>query len=401
MLMCLPALMVGCQNDDIEDPVNPDPEIPGENASNYVEFKGNMMNFTRTTNVNEATATEARLYAWTRDEREVSYKKQLGLTQWTTVKNSTNQVYFTNPNGEYPIVPHYTIMTRNMDDPTMWDYKDKISWSMFHNNPGSFLAVVEPEGCMYGLEFCKNYLWDKKPVEISRTVPEVEYDDMNDEYYYSSGDLSDIMVAYTHDCTAEEYEGKKEVELNFRHVYPRVVLNGRVDDSKSLEVTVKEAYIYGLQTQGTFRLDRNSTYDEGWERGKNPLSQYVQMDISSPLKMTSELQPLVDKGHEPHVIPQKVKGWTSASSQDGAGIIMLVNIRSTTDNSWIVGAENEYEYVYAPFPLESLQSGRVYNIDILFGALYRDNGTAYGYQLSYQPQIVDWDVESENVELKK
>ncbi|MCF0175804.1 MAG: hypothetical protein HUJ94_03110, partial [Bacteroidales bacterium] len=61
----------------------------------------------------------------------------------------------------------------------------------------------------------------------------------------------------------------------------------------------------------------------------------------------------------------------------------------------------KYELVYVPFPIEKLEYGRIYNIEIEFGALYRENGAAYGYQLSYRPQIVDWDTESENVELKK
>lgn len=388
-------LMVGCSKDDNEDsPVNPDPVIPDENASDYVEFRSNMTNFTRV-NVDEANVTEARLYAWTKDEKEVIYKVSQDRVSLKEMTAYTDLVFYDNPDFGNMLLPGYATLTRSVDDPTMWDYTNKIRWSTFENSAVSFLAVVEPKDCRNGLRFSSL----TKPHVISRPVPEAEYDAMNHEYYYSSGDLTDVMVAYTRNCKPEDYDGKQEVELNFQHLYPRVVLNGRVDDDNSLEVNVKEAYICGLQTQGNFLLDANNSFNDEWLSFGSPLYQYIQMDMSSPLKMTSELQPLVDKGHEPHVIPQQVKGWTAYVSRDGAGIIMLVNIRNTHDKSWIVGAENEYEYVYAPFPLESLESGKQYNIDILFGALYRDNGASYGYQLSYQPEIIEWETESENVEL--
>lgn len=392
MLMCLPLLMAGCKDGSSDDkPVNPDPEIPGENASDYVEFKSNMVNFTRA-NVDETNAVKAKLYAWTKIEREVSLNNngQQG-------KAFIDQVFYTAPDFNQQAQPAYVSLSRSKEDPTLWDYKDKVRWSMFQLNPVSFLAFIEPDECRYGLE----YYSISKPHSIARPVKEKEYDATNKEYYYRSGDLTDIMVAYTRNCKAEDYEGKQEVELNFQHLFPRVILTGRVDDELSLEVKVKEAYIYGLQTQATYRLDTGNSFNDGWTSSSSPLTQYIEMEMPGTIRMNAEPQPLVASGREPHVIPQKVKAWTAYALRDGAGIILTVNIRNTHDNSWIVGSDNEYEYVYVPFPLESLEAGKQYYIDILFGALYRDNGTPFGYQLSYQPEIVEWDTEEESVELKR
>ena len=129
------------------------------------------------------------------------------------------------------------------------------------------------------------------------------------------------------------------------------------------------------------------------------MAQYIQMNLSKPVKLTSDYTLLADPGQEPHVLPQNVKAWRSFTALDGAGIILSAKIRNINDNSWIVGNNTEYDLVFAPFPLEKLEMGRSYDVNLVFGTQYRANGAAYGYHLSYMPQIKDWDTESEDIEL--
>lgn len=391
MLMCLPLMMAGCSKDNNEDtPVDPDPEIPGENASDYVEFVGNMYTFTRAA-VNEETANKAYLYAWTQRPGEKTYT--ITMKNGSKDKITTYDDFVTAPEdgNATPIM-----LTRNADDPLLWEYDHKLSWEPFMTNPVSFLAFIDPQGEQPQMRFLKK----ESPHDIERTVKEYEYDNMNKEYYYNSGDLNDVMMAYSRYCTGEEFAGKKEVELNFRHLFPRLILNARVADN-TLEVNIDEAYFYGLQTNGKHQTDTDATFNEEWTSTISPLCQYVKMDLSKPVQLTTSFQAVVDKGHEPHLIPQMIKPWTSFANRNGAGIIMNASIRNTHDDSWIVGNESAKELVYIPFPLEQIETGKIYYINVVFGTQYRENGTAYGYQLSYQPQIVDWDTESENVELKR
>lgn len=389
MLMCLPLMMAGCSKDNNEDtPVGPAPEIPGENASGYIEFTSNLFPLTRAI-VNEDAARKAYLYAWTQEPMEKNYTIQLVGFSYT--RTSYDDLVTVSEIGE----PAPIMLTRNQDDLLIWDYENKLSWAPYMSNPVSFLAFIEPEEGKTQMRFLER----ERPHEIERIVKETEYDAINKEYYYNSGDLNDVMMAYSRDCTGEEFSDK-EVDLNFRHLFPRLVLNAKVADN-TLEVNVDQAYFFGLQTNGKHKTDTDDTFSEAWTCPVSPLNQYVQMDLSSPMKLTTDFQPVVDKGHEPHLIPQQIKPWTSFANRNGAGIIMNVNIRNTHDNSWIVGNASEKELVYIPFPLNKIESGKIYNIDVVFGTQNRENGTAYGYQLSYQPRIVDWDTENENVELKR
>lgn len=395
MLMCLPLLMAGCSNDDDKEVVKPDdPDIPGENASDYIEFKGSLLPMTRSV-VEEDAVQEAVLYAWGKNVSTQNYILTVDGFK-TSVTGMTDCLLF-GAESEYELKPEAVTLKRDSSDPTVWDYSPKFSWKKENGNNLSFFAIAQPRDTKAPVFFREA----KAPHIFGREVEPAEHDELNDEYYYASGDLSDAMVAYTYNCTTAEYANRKEVELTFRHLFPRVVLNAKLGEKNALEVNVNEAYIYGLSVNGTHKTDTQESFDEGWTTMLSPLSQYIQMDLSQPVKLTSELQPLVDKNKEAHVIPQKVKPWSSYSSQNGAGIILSVNIRNLHDKSWIVGREGEYELVYLPFPLEQLESGRLYNIDLVFGTMYRDNGSAFGYQLSYKPEIVDWDTDTENIELKK
>lgn len=394
ILMCLPLLMAGCSKDHTEV-IDPDePEIPGENASDYIEFTSSMTPMTRA-NVDEDAVHEAQLYAW--GTKVSTQKVTLTLDGFkTTVYGQTDCLLY-GAETEDALKPESVTLTRDGSDPTVWDYSPKLSWKTENGNNLSFFAITQPRTSKAPVFFREA----KAPHVFGREAEPAEHDALNDEYYYASGDLSDAMVAYTYDCTTAEYANRKEVELNFRHLFPRVVLNAKLGEKNALEVNVNEAYIYGLSVNGTHQTDTEESFNEGWRTMQSPLTQYIQMDLSQPVKLTADLQPLVDKNKEPHVIPQKVKPWSSYSSQNGAGIILSVNIRNLHDKSWIVGREGEYELVYLPFPLEQLESGRIYNIDLVFGTMYRDNGSIFGYQLSYQPQIVDWETDTENIELKK
>lgn len=392
MLMCLPLMMAGCSKDNNEDtPVGPDPEIPNENASGYIEFTGSVLPFTRS-NVDEASANEAHLYAWTKEKvRKTIVSASLQREAYVDL------VFYKPKKASFTIDPGYVTLTRNVDDPTVWEYSPKLKWSDFVDNPISFLGIIEPKDCKAPLTFEGS----EKPFELSRHAGYTEYDATYNESYYNSGDLNDVMIAYARECGYEEFGDSMEVDLNFRHLFPRFILNAKLGEQNALEVNVKEAYLYGIQVNGKKSIDADCDFNDSWTTQTSPLSQYIQMDLSNPVKLTGEAQPLVDSGHEPHLVPQQVKPWTSYVNRDGAGIIMYVNIRNIHDGSWIVGNENEYGYVHIPFPVEKLEMGMMYNIDIVFGAMYRDNGTACGYQLSYQPQIVEWDVNSEYVELMK
>lgn len=397
ILLCLPLLMAACSNDIEGDDPTPDP-IPGENDTEYIEFKGNMMPMTRSA-IDESKASKARLYAWS-NELQTTYLPYYGSQ---TVMVNTLSLFtsdkVTLQVGQFVAIPDFVTLSRSKDDPTLWDYENKIRWSEYPGQELSFLSVIEPENHVT----TKLDVSDKSfLLQFGRSITPSEYDEMNKETYYRSGDLTDAMVAFVTDCTADEFAGKKEVELNFRHLYPRINLNAKLGEENAIAVNVKDAWIVGLHVNGYLPAQSDTKLDESWTHLCDaPQYNFVEMNLSNIVSLTSDYKPLVDKGAEPHVLPQKVKGWTSFANRDGAGIVMRVNIRNLHDKSWIVGSESKYALVYVPFPLDNLETGHIYDVNIVFGAQYRENGTVNGYQLSYQPQIVEWDTESENVELKR
>lgn len=383
MFLCLPLFLAACSDKEEIEP-EPGPIGPDDNASGYVEFKGNVMPITRAL-VDETEANTANLYAWTQRNNPVGY-------------SNTDLIYYERYGmGAYFIVrPDYALLRRNADDPTIWENsrnEEKIKWSDYRSNPLSFFAVIG-EANTYKFEEIT------RPHKFVRKV-KGSYDKLNDEYNFQSGDLHDLMFAYTADCTAEEFEEKKEVPLNFRHMFPRVMLNAHLGKNNALEVKVKHAQIYGLQVNGHHLIYPTKSFEDNWTCNESALSQVIEMEMAQSVTLTADPLPLVDAGKEPHVLPQSVKPWTNLVCNDGVGIILDVIIRNLNDNSYIVGTSDRYESVFVPFPVNKLEMGHMYNIDLEFGTTYRENGTATGYKLSYQPQIVDWDVESENVELKR
>ena len=381
MLICLPLLVVGCSKDDEEvKPFN-----SSEDPLNYVSFQGNMVSMTRS-KVDEANVDTACLYAW-QDSSTIVGSHTIINRRFLpeTVYSYTDLLYY----KESDFLPDYAVMTRRQDDPTLWDYDRKLLWKDYPGRKLSFMAVCGPKENVY---LHLSHI-------LVRNVPHSEYDAINHEYYYMSGDLSDAMVAYAYDCTAAEYEGKKAVTLNFNHVFPRISLNAKLGENNALDVEISEAYIFGLALNGSHRMEPGNSLNEGWRSSTNSMAQYIQMNLSQPVKLTSDYTLLVDPGQEPHVLPQNVKAWRSFTALDGAGIILSAKIRNINDNSWIVGNNTEYDLVFAPFPLEKLEMGRSYDVNLVFGTQYRANGAAYGYHLSYTPQIKDWDTESEDIEL--
>lgn len=381
VLICLPLLIAGCSEKGLDE--NGGTGTIDASSTSQITFRSNLEPMTRSVVV-DSTANEAALYAWSDNEREVEVKVMFNIT--STIE--TNLLYHTD---RIPAYPDCAVMTRSETTPSIWDYDRKISWKDHKNEHLSFLALCGQRShvSVDGIR--------KRSQRIYRNVPYSEYDSINNEYYYRSGDLGDLMVACAHECT----ESSDTVDLNFNHIFPRVVINAKLGESNALEVEVDSTYIQGLQLNGNHPVLLHSSFTKGWE-GSNisPLSQFIQMDLTTPVKLTSEYQALVDKGKEPHVLPQdNIKPWSCFSNHDGVGIVMCVKIRNQHDNSWVVGSENYPDLVFVPFPLDKLEMGHIYDINLVFGTQYRDNGTAYGFQLSYQPMIQSWETETENVEL--
>lgn len=401
ILLCLPLMMAAC-SEDIEggDPT-PDP-TPEENDTEYIEFKGNMMPMTRSA-IDESKVSTARLYAWSDSVRYVpvnlEWAKELFYKNCEGTGVTLSLFYDRNVKQAWFPTPESVTLTRSKDDPAVWDYSDKLRWSEYANEKLSFLSVIEPDE-----QKTTNLELNGISAELifGRSIAPSEYDEMNKETYYKSGDLTDAMVAFVTDCTADEFAGKKEVELNFRHLYPRINLNAKLGEENAIAVNVKDAWIVGLHVNGYLPAQSDTKLDESWDHLCGaPQYNFIEMNLSNIVSLTSDYKPLVDKGAEPHVLPQKVKSWTTFAHRDGAGIVMRVNIRNLRDKSWIVGSESKYALVYVPFPLDKLETGHIYDVNIVFGAQFRENGTVNGYQLSYQPQIVEWETESENLELKR
>lgn len=395
ILLCLPLMMAAC-SEDIEggDPT-PDP-TPEENDTEYIEFKGNMMPMTRSA-IDESKASTARLYAWSNVEKISTNSTKTFFYHTLCLFNSSEATPMSA--GHFVSNPDCITISRSVDDPTVWDYENKIRWSDYAGEGLSFLSVIEPEGRK---TITLETLDKSVQLKFGRNIDPSEYDEMNKETYYKSGDLTDAMVAFVTGCTAYEFAGKKEVELNFRHLCPRINLNAKLGEENAIAVNVKEAWIVGLHVNGYLAANSETKLDENWiNLCGAPQYNFIEMNLSNIVSLTSDYKPLVDMGAEPHVLPQKVKGWTTFAHRDGAGIVMRVNIRNLRDKSWIVGSESKYALVYVPFPLDKLETGHIYDVNIVFGAQYRENGTVNGYQLSYQPQIVEWETESENLELKR
>lgn len=402
MPVCMSLLLLaGCsKNTDIDKP-DGDKDKPSEVCANPVTFKSFMLPATRSS-INEQDLSEASLYAWSGKAKEV-----WAAASWTTFTTLTNLLYYNYEVVDFivtyaELTPDCTKLTRSTDDPTLWNCYREVSWNEYQGDSLAFMALS-------GVQDNLAISGTNGPLNIKRDVPYTEYDSMNQEYYYRSGSLHDLMGAYTWGCKPEGYaienaqgevEGYKPVNLIFNHVFPRICLNAKLGEANALYVEISEAYIFGLQANGSQTVSKEHSFGEAWT-GSNisPLQQYIQMELKYPVALTSEYTSLVDKGMEPHVVPQNVKPWSSYVSRNGAGIIMKARIRNLHDNSWIVGGANSYELVYAPFPVDELKMGHIYDINLVFGTQYRSTGTPYGYQLSYHPEIKPWDPVDEDVEL--
>ncbi len=406
LLVCLPLLLLAAcsKPSDINEPEGGGDVPSGDwegNVENPVTFQSFLLPITRS-GINEQSVSEASLYAWSGKEKEVRV-----ASSWETYTALTNLLYynFTVVEGIMyyaELTPAHTTLTRSADDPTLWNCLHEVSWNDYQEDSLAFMALS-------GVQDNLTISGAKGPLTIKRDVPYSEYDSVNKEYYYASGSLHDLMGAYTWGCKPGNYEiknakgeveGYKPVELVFNHVLPRVCLNAKLGEINALDVEISEAYIFGLQVNGSQTVSQEHSFGEAWKGSSiSPLQQYIQMDLKNSVKLTSEYQSLVDEGSEPHVVPQKVKPWSSYAARNGAGIIMKARIRNQHDNSWIVGGENSYELVYAPFPVDELKIGKIYDINLVFGTQYRSTGTPYGYQLSYHPEIKPWNPVDDDVEL--
>lgn len=392
ILFCLPLLLAGCSKDPVDDG---DGDGAARYSSNEILFESSMVPITRSV-LNEQEIDQARLYAWSDLAKAVTVKIPTSFFVDLPMTAYLDVLYY--KVASLAFCPDCAIMTPNEVNRTLWDYDRRLSWNDYADQGLSFLAVCEQDQHV-------SFEGVNLPHMVSRYVPESEYDSINLDYYYRSGDLGDAMLAYAYNCRAEDYAGetKKNVILNFSHIFPRVYLNAKLDEENALDVEVAEAYLYGLQINGSHTVGPGNSFSEKWvcSNDVSQFHQFVQMDLKDPVKLSSEYKALVDDGREPHLLPQKIKPWSYFAAHDGAGIVMKVKIRNLHDNSWIVGNDQVYELVYAPFPLDEIKMGYSYDINLVFGAQYRSNGNAYGFKLSYSPMVEPWDVDGEDVELTK
>lgn len=366
--LALPFALTGCSDDEpAEGPSN-------ENSAEDVDFTVMLQPITRASVIEENGFKEFRLYS---------------VGPWSKSKWGSTS-------GE--AIP-YKDVKRNKDDADVWDYSPKIQWSWMNSSQkATFFAVANAAGAKYKVKSNGSYNVNGD-FGVKTTFEPFYTNDYNLEKYYHSEEMNDVVMAKAYDCTKDEFYKKRNVDLNFVHILPRVVLRAALAD-ESLEASVQESYLIGVKINGTYNIKGSNALK--WTYPTTSWQEFIEMKLSKTVYLnTTEWKPLVDAGCEPHVVPQTVKGWKSIAYHDGVGIALYAKVKSKLDNSYLVGSASEYDYIYLPIDNMTFESNHIYDVNISFGAHYDDNGRPKGFNMKYGINIVNWgDGGQKTVDLK-
>lgn len=369
MIFALLALgFAACSNND-------DIDLEVENSNIYVEFR-----------------SELRAYAGSDDESEEFNQFYLyGMNAATGVGLLNNYV------------TTKVLAKRNVDDPTMWDYKATSTknggnglwqWISF-KNPVSFWGVGGDTEALK--QYAINPLKKRASLKVQLALD--HYDATTRVAHYNSEDIHDLLFGCALNCSGSQYVADTSmVYMPFLHILPRLNVRASLG-SDALEVTVHKTTIIGLCMAAEYHFcDAQPTWVPFTAANTTDGAvTEILMNCSSPVKLQPSLLPLCDKGKEARVIPQTVKPWTSSVAKDGMGIRLSVQVRSKANGEYLVGSASAPADIFMPLQAMTLTSGMHYNIDITFSSLYDANGNPNGYQLSYQPTVNPWVEDTDNL----
>ena len=173
------------------------------------------------------------------------------------------------------------------------------------------------------------------------------------------------------------------VTINFRHAESKVVIQLKNTNS-NLDITASNVTIGNVYGAGTFAIAETTTDGQndakitsGWTLTGNANATYSQ-DITPAVFSTA-----TQAGEEMILIPQQLTNETTYSntgSFNGAYITVALKIRNHADNSYIVGATDQYVTAMFPLPATTWAPGYkyIYTVDLAGGGYYptdQDNNT--------------------------
>lgn len=361
--MMLAPMMAACTSDDDEEKTKEWMFLDDNNSTVYVEFDASVKDLA---GVN-STLNKFKVYG---------FNTALGYSVFGNTKSKTAQG---------------VDVTRNKDDESMWDYLDSktnamLKWAALVKYPISFYGIAG-EGAGLATIGTKNKL------PILQVEMPADKDGM-----VKGEDTNDLLFAKALRLDPNSYlNDSTKIELDFEHVMPMMQVRAALVNANDLEVTVQSATIMGLASAAEY--DFNEVKPAWTAYTPNDKTATVDVALALDKEVTVTEAPAYLQNRGAFVVPQKVKPWSSAAKNDGAGIKIMARVRSKANNAYLAGSDSEFGEVYVPLDNTELASGNIYTIDITFNTIFNADGSL-GYRASYTPVVTPWVEKDVNLILK-
>ena len=361
--MMLAPMVAACTSDDDEEKTKEWMFLDDNNSTVYVEFDASVKDLA---GVN-STLNKFKVYG---------FNTALGYSVFGNTKSKTAQG---------------VDVTRNKDDESMWDYLDSktnamLKWAALVKYPISFYGIAG-EGAGLATIGTKNKLPTLQVEMPADKDGMVKGEDTNDLLFAKALRLD--PNSYLNDST--------KIELDFEHVMPMMQVRAALVNANDLEVTVQSATIMGLASAAEY--DFNEVKPAWTAYTPNDKTATVDVALALDKEVTVTEAPAYLQNRGAFVVPQKVKPWSSAAKNDGAGIKIMARVRSKANNAYLAGSDSEFGEVYVPLDNTELASGNIYTIDITFNTIFNADGSL-GYRASYTPVVTPWVEKDVNIILK-
>lgn len=359
----LAPMVAACTSDDDEEKTKEWMFLDDNNSTVYVEFDASVKDLA---GVN-STLNKFKVYG---------FNTALGYSVFGNTKSKTAQG---------------VDVTRNKDDESMWDYLDSktnamLKWAALVKYPISFYGIAG-EGAGLATIGTKNKLPTLQVEMPADKDGMVKGEDTNDLLFAKALRLD--PNSYLNDST--------KIELDFEHVMPMMQVRAALVNANDLEVTVQSATIMGLASAAEY--DFNEVKPAWTAYTPNDKTATVDVALALDKEVTVTEAPAYLQNRGAFVVPQKVKPWSSAAKNDGAGIKIMARVRSKANNAYLAGSDSEFGEVYVPLDNTELASGNIYTIDITFNTIFNADGSL-GYRASYTPVVTPWVEKDVNIILK-
>lgn len=359
--MLLTPVVSACSSDDKEESAEewmlPDPN----NSTVYVEFDASIREVTGDSTLYDEN--------WLNKFKVYGFTNPMGFSVFGNTRQRTAQG---------------VDVTRNHDDETMWDYKDSqtkapLKWANLLKYPISFYAVAGEGAPMASFGMKHN-------MPTLRVVTPV------------GEEPRDLLFAQSLRLDPRKYlNDTTKVELRFEHILAIVNLSATLADANDLDVEVQSAMLMNMATAAEWDFNEIAPV---WSRytpqGAEPTRNVV-LELKEPVKVGVTPVMLQDRGAA--IVPQEVKGWSSASKGDGAGIKLMARVRSKATGQYLAGSATTYGEVFLPMDDITFVTRATYTLNVTFHTLYNADGSL-GYRASYKTQVQPWTYKDEYLTLE-